>query len=658
VEHIKINGVHVGECNPDGGDYDCTFYDCQIEHSFYATSNELEIEMKYKGHSRDCDCDKSNWQCSTEDAGHRRRRSYVAGRTPVEAVARFTLTQVTPNGQIFMFWKEGTGSLSNGNSDSAYETVTRRFPVTYGAKYDVLAIDVLRNDMGSSSERVQSIKIDGVNLGSCNPDGSDYDCTFFDCLRSFTENGRAWPYSFTATSNEIEVSLRFKATSWDCDCDTTDWECSKQNTNPWSNAQMTSMEGVARITMAQASDSVAEHAAFTYRVLSRDCDSTTSNQADILEQTLRSCEHLCTMNATCTAIGFESATGRCLLKAYQYCDTSSGWAYYTKEGPYIVGTAGAACPSGYDHVTSDSDCKGGAKIVGAEDPNESYSNRGGTSCGVCVPDGSSCCNKDWVTLDGWSTGNTCYMPLCKKARIFSCATGQIQIGGSTLFTSTDGSKEACAAKCNNAVGCDAFDYAEGSCRGVLAGQTPALGDNADNRKYCSEVACPTSEPSYDTAKSGGFFEISDNTVKTTGQFCSVLYSLAGRTGKVYLEFTKTENSAYGAYVGVQRAPEKVGNYHDKCENDNGNCGSNARFAATELKEAPAINTMMIDLDAGTATCNGVEKSIAGTGELWFAVYDGTSSGTGSVTINWGADMFAYALPADTQRMTCQRAGNA
>ena len=52
-------------------------------------SGELAVIMRFVEHSRDCDCDTSTWECSRENT--------VAGRTPVEAVARFTLTPVTPS---------------------------------------------------------------------------------------------------------------------------------------------------------------------------------------------------------------------------------------------------------------------------------------------------------------------------------------------------------------------------------------------------------------------------------------------------------------------------------------------------------------------------------------------------------------------------------
>jgi len=77
--------------------------------------------------------------------------------------------------------------------------------------------------------------------------------------------------------------------------------------------------------------------------------------------------------------------------------------------------AGIACPFGYDHVTTDAECRAGGVEVGATPPNESYDNRGNDACGVCLADGNSCCNEDWVTLNGWASGNGCYRPVCAVA---------------------------------------------------------------------------------------------------------------------------------------------------------------------------------------------------------------------------------------------------
>ena len=88
VRDIIFNGQSVGECNPPGGDYDCDFYDCtsKLTASEIVFSKGLvDIELKYVGHSRDCDCDKSTWECSQENT--------VTGRTPMVAAARVTLTR-------------------------------------------------------------------------------------------------------------------------------------------------------------------------------------------------------------------------------------------------------------------------------------------------------------------------------------------------------------------------------------------------------------------------------------------------------------------------------------------------------------------------------------------------------------------------------------
>ena len=58
-----------------------------------------------------------------------------------------------------------------------------------GVKYTV-DVEVLRNDLGGSGERVEDILLrpdqgiqgaDQVSIGGCNPDGGDQDCTFFNC---------------------------------------------------------------------------------------------------------------------------------------------------------------------------------------------------------------------------------------------------------------------------------------------------------------------------------------------------------------------------------------------------------------------------------------------------------------------------------------------
>ena len=80
--------------------------------------------------------------------------------------------------------------------------------------------EVLQNDLGSSSEKVTHVLVDGEDLGECNPDGGDYDCTFFDCS---VKNQKS--LTVVSSSGKVDVNMKFTGHSHDCDCDTTTWEC-------------------------------------------------------------------------------------------------------------------------------------------------------------------------------------------------------------------------------------------------------------------------------------------------------------------------------------------------------------------------------------------------------------------------------------------------
>ena len=105
-------------------------------------------------------------------------------------------------------------------------------------KYNV-KVEVLRNDLGEPNEKVSKITFDGAVIGDCNPDGGDYDCTFFDCQDSIQNS------TVSSESGSILVALTYEGHSWDCDCDTQTWECSKEN----QVAGRTPMTAVARITL-------------------------------------------------------------------------------------------------------------------------------------------------------------------------------------------------------------------------------------------------------------------------------------------------------------------------------------------------------------------------------------------------------------------------
>ena len=84
--------LDLGECNPDGSDKDCTFFDCSTQlgapRTFTATSTNLNLEIDLKGHSHACDCNTTTWECAAQDT--------VGGYAPMNAVARFTLHPLLP----------------------------------------------------------------------------------------------------------------------------------------------------------------------------------------------------------------------------------------------------------------------------------------------------------------------------------------------------------------------------------------------------------------------------------------------------------------------------------------------------------------------------------------------------------------------------------
>ena len=80
-------------------------------------------------------------------------------------------------------------------------------PVDHAAPWQV---EVLRNDLGSADEKVSSIKLNGTPIGSCNPDGGDYDCTFYNC-----PSGSLTKTTYTPTGTTINVELVYTGHSHD-----------------------------------------------------------------------------------------------------------------------------------------------------------------------------------------------------------------------------------------------------------------------------------------------------------------------------------------------------------------------------------------------------------------------------------------------------------
>ena len=107
-------------------------------------------------------------------------------------------------------------------------------------RYSVKA-EVLRNDMGGSSEKLATLTLDGKKMlpsAGCNPPGSDYACDFWKCPVVSAAK-------VISNTGSIAVTYDVRETSWDCDCDTNTWQCSAENTV----SGRTPMEAAVRFTL-------------------------------------------------------------------------------------------------------------------------------------------------------------------------------------------------------------------------------------------------------------------------------------------------------------------------------------------------------------------------------------------------------------------------
>ena len=128
-------------------------------------------------------------------------------------------------------------------SPSATATAKVQPGITYAVK-----VELLRNDLAGSDEYATSIKLGDkgstlTHLGSCNPDGGDYDCTFFHCSDLST--------TWKPTTDTAEFRIDLTGHSWDCDCDMSDtspWTCAAQETV----STYTPVTAVARFTLVPA----------------------------------------------------------------------------------------------------------------------------------------------------------------------------------------------------------------------------------------------------------------------------------------------------------------------------------------------------------------------------------------------------------------------
>ena len=105
----------------------------------------------------------------------------------------------------------------------------------------MLTAEVLRNDMGSSNEKLATLTLDGKQMlpaAGCNPPGDDYACDFWKCPDVAEAKVMSW-------TGSIAVAFDVKETSWDCDCDTNTWQCSSEN----AVSGRTPMEAAVRFTL-------------------------------------------------------------------------------------------------------------------------------------------------------------------------------------------------------------------------------------------------------------------------------------------------------------------------------------------------------------------------------------------------------------------------
>ena len=145
---------------------------------------------------------------------------------------------------------------------------------------------------------------------------------------------------------------------------------------------------------------------------------------------------------------------------------------------------------------------------------------------------------------------------------------------------------------------------------------------------------------FSSAVSGGSFTITNNTTVITSGYSSVLFPIPQSSGGVYFEFTPETGAGLGWYVGVQRAPGRVGSY-EAGVGATGNLGTGTIFYPVN----GVTTSVLINLDnTSTVSWSGSAPAvIPGTGQLYFGVYDGSPGTIGQGTINWGTSSFATAV---------------
>ena len=160
VDKIEVDGVPIGECVPDGSDYDCTYYECSVDkgdlptHIFTATTSEIPLTVNMVSHSKDCNCDMTTWECEPE---YPYTDPVTPGRLPMTAVARFVfdylggewLGTTVPTGFTNKYYKGNTTS-----AEMLCNTVTGWTTLNFSDCSDVPGCDLRSGGGGSTTSAV------------------------------------------------------------------------------------------------------------------------------------------------------------------------------------------------------------------------------------------------------------------------------------------------------------------------------------------------------------------------------------------------------------------------------------------------------------------------------------------------------------------------
>merc|ERR1711934_785043 len=268
---ITLDGAKVlpkAGCNPPGNDYDCDFWNCPVVSgaSVVSQTGSIAVGFDVKETSWDCDCDTNTFECSAENK--------VAGRTAIEAAVRITLDPKCDK-IVKVIYKAGKNSQTQAQRNA--EIIKGTISVCKGVEYSVKA-EALRGDMASASEYLASITLDGAKVllkAGCNPPGNDLDCDFWNCP---VVSGA----SVVSQTGSIAVGFDVKETSWDCDCDTNTFECSKEN----SVKGRTAIEAAVRFTLTPKCD--ADIVQVIYKA-GKNSQTQAQRNAEIIKGTLSAC---------------------------------------------------------------------------------------------------------------------------------------------------------------------------------------------------------------------------------------------------------------------------------------------------------------------------------------------------------------------------------